>query len=536
MNKSTFPLAEPVYLGKRVRDFAPFAAALAALPPDLLAGIHAKVTGKSIPALQELFGSGQLSAEQLLLYYVDRIRRFDVDKLNSVMELNPAALASARRADAERAAGSSGGLLHGIPVLIKDNVATGDGMHTAAGSGVLRNWQSDKDAALVAALRGHGAIILGKTNLSEWANYLDPSMPNGFSALGGQTRHPYGPFDPLGSSAGSGVAVAAGLASVAVGSETQGSIIMPAIANSLVGIKTSKGLVSGDRIIPLVDWLDVAGPMARSVTDAVLLLQAMMATGGSGDEPAPMPIRLVDLDAGLRPGAAVGLRIGIPQFDEAAVAAFLQQWADSGVEVTPDLRAHVEADFQTNSAIFEQSATVFRQAGMEVVEFPAAELPGSPNVLPILEYGFRDSFDRFAGEMGEAFPVRTLAEVATLYQADPANLAPYGFSFLSGSANSQITPAHYAAMKSEAQHAAQSGLRDLLARYRLDVVLVNTLTQAYCAAGFPAIAVPAGYREDGEPVGIVLTGDWLAEPALIAAAFAFEQATQARREPVLPGE
>jgi amidase len=526
MNKSTFPLAEPVYVGKRVRDFSPFAGALATLAPGLLAGIHALVIGKSIPALQELFASGQLSAEQLLLYYIDRIQRFDVDKLNSVMELNPAALAWARRADAERTAGNSSGLLHGIPVLLKDNVATGDGMHTTAGSGVMRDWQSSRDAALVTSLRRHGAIILGKANLSEWANYLDPSMPNGFSALGGQTRHPYGPFDPLGSSAGSGVAVAAGLAPVAVGSETQGSIIMPAIANSLVGIKTSKGLVSGDRIIPLVDWLDVAGPMARTVTDAALLLEAMTASD-PGDEPAPAAIRPLDFTAGLRPGAAVGLRIGIPQFDEAAA---------SGVEVTPELRAHVEADFQVNGVIFEQSAAVFRRAGMELVEIPAAELPGSPNVLPILEYGFRDSFDRFAAEMGEEFPVRTLADVAAHYQTDPANLAPYGFSFLSGSANSQITPAYYAEIKSAAQHAAQSGLRDLLVRYRLDVMLVNTLTQAYCAAGFPAIAVPAGYREDGEPVGIVLTGDWLAEPVLIAAAYAFEQATQARREPALPGK
>ena len=207
-----YPLAEPDYTGKRTLDFTPFAAALAALSADRTAVLDELLAETTLLDMQRLMAQGVLSAAELVAYYVARIRRYDVGKLNAVMELNPQAPAVAQALDAERAKGRIHGPLHGIPVLIKDNIATGDGMHTAAGAWALREWQPRRDAFLVAQLRKAGAVILGKANLSEWANYMDPSMPNGFSVLGGQTRCPCGPFDPSGSSSGSGVAVAANLA------------------------------------------------------------------------------------------------------------------------------------------------------------------------------------------------------------------------------------------------------------------------------------------------------------------------------------
>ena len=184
---------------------------------------------------------GRLSSVELVTYYIDRIRRYDVDKLNSVIELNPEALTIAAQLDREQATGKARGPLHGIPVLLKDNIATGDQMHTTAGAYALKDWRADRDAFLVRKLRAAGAIILGKANLSEWANYMDPCMPSGFSAVGGQTRHPYGAYDPLGSSSGSAVAVAAHLTTVSVGSETSGSIIQPARFNSVVALRPSQG-------------------------------------------------------------------------------------------------------------------------------------------------------------------------------------------------------------------------------------------------------------------------------------------------------
>ena len=190
-----FPRPEPEYNAKRVRDLSPFADALAGLTAERVAKLDALLADATVLDMQQAMDDGALTSEELVTYYVDRIQRYDIDKLNSVMELNPQALEIARQLDEERAAGNLRGTMHGIPVLLKDNIATGDGMHTTAGAYALKDWQPDRDAFLVQQLRTAGAVILGKANLSEWANWMDPCMPNGFSTLGGQTRNPYGPFE-----------------------------------------------------------------------------------------------------------------------------------------------------------------------------------------------------------------------------------------------------------------------------------------------------------------------------------------------------
>ncbi|MCA9871660.1 MAG: amidase, partial [Anaerolineae bacterium] len=243
-----FPLPEPDYNAKRPLDLSAFGDALAGLTPERAAEIDSLLAAKTVPEIQELMADGQLTSVELVTYYVDRIQRYDVDKLNSVIALNPEALGIAAQLDEERANGAARGPLHGIPVLLKDNIATGDQMPTTAGVYALKDWHADRDAFLVGKLRDAGAIIMGKANLSEWANYMDPCMPSGFSAVGGQTRNAYGPYDPLGSSSGSAVSVAANLTTVSVGSETSGSLIQPARVDGVVGMRPSQGLISRDHV------------------------------------------------------------------------------------------------------------------------------------------------------------------------------------------------------------------------------------------------------------------------------------------------
>ncbi|MCB0086629.1 MAG: serine hydrolase [Caldilineaceae bacterium] len=527
-NHPTFPLAEPDYTNKRPRDLGPFTTALSALSAARISELDGLILGKTIPELQALMDNGQLTAEVLTTYYLSRIQQIDIDRLNSVMELNPEALEIARALDAERADGAVRGPMHGIPVLIKDNIATGDQMHTTAGAYALRDWQAHRDAFLVKQLRAAGAVILGKANLSEWANYTDPSMPSGFSTLGGQTRHPYGPFDPLGSSTGSAVAVASNLTTVSVGTETQGSILMPASSNGIVGLKTSRGLVSRDYIIPLVDWMDVPGPMGRTVTDVAILLSAM--TGVDDNDAATADAaNLAGVDFGqfATDGAADGKRVGIFVTADETVEHIIQQYqlADDVAEQQRQAYADMNAAWR---ALGEQFTTL----GMAIVEIDSREMPVTPSPVEALEYGFADSVNRFLANLGSNAPLATLAEVAAINREDAANRVPYGQGYITGSVNTAITAQQYAAIVSENQETAAHSLRHLFDTYQLDGLIVG-LDQSYAAAGFPAITVPNGLSENGQPSGLTIIGDFLGEPNLIAIAYAYEQGVQGRVEPDL---
>jgi amidase len=501
-----FPIPEPDYNSKRPRDFTPFESALSALSPERIAELDGLVLEKTIPDLQALMDSGKLTSEELVTYYLSRIQRFDVDKLNSVMELNPDALEIARALDAERASGSLRGPMHGIPVLVKDNIATGDKMHTTAGAYAMRDWQADRDAFLVQQLRAVGAVILGKANLSEWANYSDPDTPNGFSTLGGQTRHPYGPFDPFGSSSGSAVSVAANFVTVSVGTETQGSLIKPAESNGIVAIKTSRGLVSGDYIIPLVDWMDVPGPMGRTVTDVAILLTAMSGV----DEKNPVTadaaeLAGVDFTQFAMAGAADGKRVGI----------FI-----SGEKYAAE-----------DDTTARQVGEILSAQGVEVVEIPAEESPHSPEVTKVLEYGFRDSLNRFLTNLGSEVTIGTLVDVVAINNEDPDNRVPYGQGYVTGSLNTTMTADEYAELMRKNHEAAAASLRQVFDKYNVDAIIAGV--QVYAAAGYPAITVPNGLEESGQPVGVTIIGDFLGEPDLIAIAYAYEQAQHGRVEPDL---
>ena len=489
--EAEFPLPEPDYNAKLSRDINVFDDALATFIPARAAELDALLSGKTVLDIQGLMDDGQLTSEELALYYIDRIQRYDVDKLNSVMALNPEALDIARTLDAERAESGARSNMHGIPVLLKDNIATGDMMPASAGAYAMQDWTPDRDAFLVKALRDNGAVILGKANLSEWANYVDPELPNGFSVLGGQTRNPYGSFEVWGSSSGSAVAAAANLSTVTVATETQGSLIMPAGINSVVGLKTSRGLVSGDYVIPLVDWMDTPGPMGRTVTDVAVLLTAM--TAPDPNSPDASELAQTDFTQFLTAEAMQGLRVGLVGEDEA---------------LTQELEA----------------------LGIEVVQVDPQDIPGRYDPLPALEYGFQDSLNRFLTMVNA--PIKTLADVVTINKEDLKNRAPYGQEYLEGSANTKITQDEYEQIKAENSQGSAEAITAVFEKYDIDV-LMSDLNQRYAPAGFPAITVPAGYADTGQPLPEVFTALHLGEGKLLSVAYAFEQTTHARQEPDL---
>ena len=418
--------------------------------------------------------------------------------------------------------------MHGIPVLLKDNIATGDGMHTTAGAYALKDWQPDRDAFLVQQLRAAGAVILGKTNLSEWANWMDPCMPNGFSTLGGQTRNPYGPFETYGSSSGSGVAAAANFAAVTVGSETQGSIIMPAQINSVVGLKTSMGLVSRDYVIPLLEWQDVVGPMGRTVTDVAVLLTAM--TGFDENDPITQDAAAlagVDFTRFLKPEARQGVRVGIVVATDADIEKMVAETGFEGADA-----ANFRQSLMDGNEGMRQFGQAFAALGFEVVEVSMSLLPKASDLSAVLPSGFKEAINRFLAELGDRVPVGSLEEIIEHNAVDLANRAPYSQGHLEDSQNSRLSDGEYLAAKAENQNEARAALVSMFADDGLDV-LISDVGQAYAPAGLPAMAVPLGYMANGMPVGLTMVADYLGEPALITVAYAFEQAMQARKAPDL---
>ena len=524
-----YPRPEPDYTGKLARDFSPFSSALEAYTPQQAAAREALVGGKTIPELQALMESGELSSVDLVVYYLERIQRYDVDKLNSVLELNPEVLQIAQALDGERAAGNLRGPLHGIPVLLKDNIATGDQLHTAAGAAVMLDWDPERDAFLVSQLRDAGAVILGKANLSEWANWMDSCMPNGFSTNGGQTQNPYGPYETFGSSSGSAVAVAADLVTVSVGSETQGSLISPAGINSVVALKTSLGLVSRDYVIPLYPAQDVPGPMGRTVTDVAVLLSAMTGLDENDPETANATgLASSDFTHYLNADSLDKIRVGLPVWNDEAMQAL---FVDFGIN-DADKQTEFRTLYQSRNAEQQAIGEALRKAGLMVVEFPASALPDMVDILPALTHGYQVAINQFLADLGPNAPVASLEEIVAFNKEDMASRAPYGQGYLEASKASDLTANEYNQIVANNQQTAREGIDGLLAKYDVHVV-VSDLGQLYAPAGYPALTVPSGYAEDGTPQNVVFVGGYLSEPQLLAVGYTYEQATQARVAPDL---
>lgn len=484
-----------------------------------------------ILTLQAKMASGELSAQTLTSYYLQRIDALDRQgpRLNAVIELNPDALALANRLDQERRDGAVRGLLHGIPVLLKANIDTADTMATSAGSLALQHNYANRDAFIVTRLRNAGAIILGKTNLSEWANFRSNHSTSGWSSLGGQTRNAYDPArNPCGSSSGSAVAVAAGLVSVAVGTETDGSIVCPASSNGIVGIKPTLGLVSRQGIIPIAHSQDTAGPMGRTVQDAAILYSVLIAAD-SNDLTAPaFRLPAPDVLTAIEGASLSGKRIGV-----------LRNYSGANTD------ARVEA-------ILTQSLAILRREGVDIIDHLQIDTAGlSSAEFQVLLYEFKADLNNYLKNTDSA--ALDLEAIIGFNRRYANRVMPYFGQEtleLAQTKGSLLEPTYLAAL-SLSKTLAQKGIDGALQAERLDALIAPTGGPAWltdlvngdqssgisssslaAVAGYPAITVPAGMIQ-GLPIGITFFGAAGSDAQLVALAHAFEQVSRARIAPEL---
>jgi amidase len=508
------------------RTPAPHAATEA--PTRTAAAPHAVVDVEEagIAELQARMARGELTSRQLTQAYLDRIAALDAagPALHAVLAIDPQALADADARDSERAAGHVRGPLHGIPVLLKDNIDALP-MATTAGSLALADHHPPRDAFLVAKLRAAGAVILGKTNLSEWANFRSTRSVSGWSGVGGQTKNAYVlDRNPCGSSAGTGTAIAASLAAVGIGTETDGSIICPSSVAALVGLKPTVGLVSRDGIVPISRSQDTAGPMARSVADAATLLTAIAASDANDADTADASRHATDYTAHLEPDALRGARIGV---------------------VRKSMGFHPDVD-----AAMERAIATMRAAGATVVD---ADIPTAGKwddaELQVLLYEFKDGLPRYLAS--RQAPVHSLAELIAFDRTHAAMEMPWFGQelFEQAEAKGPLTERGYLDARHKARQLAGARGIDAALRakhldaliapasgpaWRTDVVLGDHFTGAgygaAAVAGYPSLTVPMG-DSHGLPLGIVFMGTAWSEPRLIELGYAFEQLMHARHAP-----
>ena len=486
----------------------------------------------SVAEIQRRMATGSLTSVQLTNYFLRRIDQLDRHgpHLKSVLELNPEAIAIARALDEERRATGARGPLHGVPVLLKDNIGTHDRMHTTAGSLALAGSIAPSDAFIVTRLRAAGAVLLGKSNLSEWANFRGNRSISGWSGRGGLTRNPHMlDRSANGSSAGSCAAVAADLCSVAVGTETDGSIVSPASYCGVVGVKPTVGLLSRSGIIPISSTQDTAGPIARSVADAAALLGAMTGVDSSDAANAASGGRLAEEDFTrfLVPSALHGARIG--------VARNFFGW-------------HRRVD-----AVMEAALRVLRERGAELID--VTSLPPDTALgdaeFQVLLYEFKVGLNAYFASLGPAAPVKSLAELIAFNRRNSSReLELFGQELLieAESKGPLTEPRYLEALAKCREWARLDGIDAVMDQHRLDALVAPTTGPAHAidlvagdnvlgssstfaaVAGYPAITVPAGMIF-GLPVGLSFFGRAWSEGKLIGLAHSFEVASRARRTP-----
>jgi amidase len=466
--------------------------------------------------LQKRMTAGSLTAHTLTQRYLERIAAIDKHgpALNAVIELNPDALSIAAALDAERKAKGPRGPLHGIPILIKDNIDTADRMMTTAGSLALLGSIAARDSVVAERLRAAGAVLLGKTNLSEWANYRSSHSTSGWSGRGGLTRNPYAlDRNACGSSSGSGAAVSANLCALAIGTETDGSIVCPASTNGVVGIKPTLGLIPATGIIPIAHSQDTAGPMARTVGDAAILLGAL--TGA-------------DYTKSLDPNGLRGARIGVA-------------------------RDKFFGFSEETDRVIEAAIAEIRRRGAEIVD--PADIPTAgkfdDSESVVLSYEFKNDLNLYLGALGPKAPVHSLAEVIAFNESHRDKEMPYFGQdlMIKAQARGALSSKEYLdALEKDHRLSRTEGIDAVMSKFRLDALVAPTGGPAWCTdlingdhdpggsstpaavAGYPNINVPAGYAF-GLPVGISFFGAANSEALLIKLAYAFEQATRHRRAP-----
>ena len=483
----------------------------------------------TVSEMQDGFKSGSFTISEVTQSYLDRIAEIDDrgPKLNAVIQVNPDAMKIAQKLDEELAQGQSRGSMHGIPVLLKDNIDTYDKMHTTAGSRALKGSKPLQDSKVAEMLRESGAVILGKANLSEWANFRGEMSSSGWSGIGGQTKNPYKlDRNPCGSSSGSGSAVSANLAMITIGTETNGSIVCPSNANGVVGIKPTVGLVSRSGIIPISFTQDTAGPMARSLADAAACLGALVSVDSS-DSKTLSPNRKVyeDYTQFLKPGDLKGKRIG---------------W------YTGPRGRHRKVD-----EVMSQAIDDLKNLGAEIVEIEQiSEENAGRHSFQVMLFEYKDGLNKYFTSLGPSAKIKSLDELVAFNKSDSIEMAFYNQEYLEMAnekegLGSEEYKNHLAEMF---RITRQEGIDRVMNENQLDAIVSPTGSPAWktdhtngdsfhvgssspaARAGYPDLTIPMGMIE-GLPVGISFFGRAWSESLLIEVAYIYEQATQHRTVP-----
>lgn len=466
----------------------------------------------TISEMNEKMNNGELTAEELTLMYIDSISLRDKN-VNAVLELNQQAVQIAKSLDVERREKGSRSLLHGIPILLKDNMGTNDLMHTSCGSLALKDFYATDDAFIVKKLRDAGAVILGKTNMTEWANFMSDRMTNGWSSRGGQVNNPYGLFDVGGSSSGAGAGIASNMAAVAIGTETTGSILNPSAQNSLVGIKPTVGAISRAGVIPLTITQDTPGPMARTVRDATITFSQLIGTDPA-DPATAEAYRLegVDWMSILDKGSLAGVRLGVA-------------------------REIFEREASTERlALFDMALKELEAAGAVIIDDINLGTMENDLGYNVLLYEFKAALNAYLGKTSASNSIRTLADVIQFNNEHAEETLKFGQVMLEKVERTSGTlteRAYIEALFRNRHLAGEVALGQAFDKHNIQALVFpqDHGCSFGAAAGYPSVTVPAAYSKTGEPFGITFSGKAFSEPELIGYAYAFEQRVNARRKP-----
>jgi amidase len=483
----------------------------------------------TIPQLQEGYREGKYTVAQIVTIYLDRIHKLDQNgpKLNSIIRINPDALAIAAEMDKELAAGKSRGPLHGIPVILKDNIDTRDRMPNTAGSRALRNSYPKEDSYVAKKLREAGAVIIAKSNLSEWANFRASMSSSGWSGAGGQTKNPYVlDRNPCGSSSGSGVAVSANLCMLAIGTETNGSIVCPSNNNGIAGIKPTVGLISRSGIIPISFSQDTPGPMGRTVQDIAIALGTMTGIDSTDSKTLASGGKyLTDYSGYLVADGVKGKRIGL-------------QRKAMGFSDKVD-------------TLMEKAVKWLKVNGAEVIDidFPKGEDYETAS-FDVMVYEFKDGLNKYLASLGNDSPVKNINELIEFNKSDSVELRYFDQKILemASKKGDLESPEYKKALALMLKATREDGIDKVMGTNKLDAIMAPTGSPAWktdlilgdhfvggssslaAISGYPAITVPMGFIDD-LPVGVTFFGRAWSEPLLIQIAYSYEQGTKYRKKP-----
>lgn len=482
---------------KRSKDFSIFEKALEETTSDDWARVRGLILGKEVSDVQQLVLEGRLTVEELVLFYAMRIQAYD-DYYNAVIQLNPEALEAARALDKRLEMGESLAPLAGVVVLVKDNVAATP-MNTSAGAEALKDLTTSRDAFVVKTIREKDGIILGKTNLSEWSNFLTIPSSNGFSSLGGQTKNAYGQFDVGGSSSGSAVSAAMNFSSVTIGSETAGSLINPASQNSIVAIKPTLGVLSRDLVIPISQAQDTLGVMGRWVQDVYRVYTSIILKDPQDQKgEAATIIRRQHIPHTLDGDALQGKRIGL---------------------------------FSDNSKTYDTLVAELRQLGASPIPIEIDKDALEVDMMPVFQYGIVHDVEAFLSNSAVKSPFKTLAAIHQYNQEQAEIRVPYGDVLHVMALEDKTREDEINDLVLYNQQTTALEIDRLMAVYQLDAIASfgNSLSGPYAPAGYPALTVPAGYKETGEPYGLTLIARAYEDIKLFHMAYSYEQGTNHRR-------